>query len=75
MTPIGKDITKHNEIACSSMSYTPFFYTYQHQCQSEFGLFEVIHERAHEKYGKSQKKVNTYHNHAEVPMCKGFEAG
>ena len=25
MTPIGKDITKRNEIACSSMSYTPFF--------------------------------------------------
>jgi len=24
MTPIGKDITKCNEIACSSMSYTPF---------------------------------------------------
>ena len=28
MTPIGKDITKRNEIACSSMSYTLFvFYT------------------------------------------------
>ncbi len=36
---------------------------------------DVIHERAQEKYGKSKKKVNTYHNHAEVPMYKGFEAG
>ena len=28
MTPIGKDITKRNKIACSSMSYTLFvFYT------------------------------------------------
>ena len=28
MTPIGKDITKRNEIACSSTSYTLFvFYT------------------------------------------------
>ncbi len=26
MTPIGKDITKCNEMACSSMSYTPFAY-------------------------------------------------
>ena len=24
MRPIGKDITKHYQIACSSMSYTPF---------------------------------------------------
>ena len=26
MTPIGKDITKCNEIACSSMSYTLFVF-------------------------------------------------
>jgi len=26
MTPIGKDITKRNEIACSSMSYTLFVF-------------------------------------------------
>jgi hypothetical protein len=26
MTPIGKDITKHNEIACSSTSYTLFVF-------------------------------------------------
>ena len=25
MTPIGKDITKRNEIACSSTSYTVFY--------------------------------------------------
>ena len=24
MTPIGKDITKYYQMACSSMSYTPF---------------------------------------------------
>ena len=26
MTPIGKDITKRNEIACRSMSYTLFVF-------------------------------------------------
>ena len=26
MTPIGKDITKRNKIACSSMSYTLFVF-------------------------------------------------
>ena len=26
MTPIGKDITKRNEIACSSTSYTLFVF-------------------------------------------------
>ena len=26
MTPIGKDITKHYQMACSSMSYTPFVF-------------------------------------------------
>ena len=28
-----------------------------------------------ERAKKRAKKVNTYHNHAEVPMYKGFEAG
>ena len=43
--------------------------------EESYNYVDAIHERAQEKYGSEQKKVNTYHNHAEVPMYRGFEAG
>ena len=43
--------------------------------EESYNYVDAIHERAQENYEKSQKKVNTYHNHVEVPMYRGFEAG
>ena len=38
MRPIGKDITKHYQIACSSMSYTLFLFLAVHNNIAIFAL-------------------------------------